>query len=76
VVPTDRTRGNGHKLKQGSFHLNIRKHYFTVRVTEYCHRLPRKVVESPSVEIFKSHLDMGLGNRLQMALPEQGGWTR
>ncbi|KFP54048.1 hypothetical protein N323_10089, partial [Cathartes aura] len=44
------------------FCLNIRKHFFTVRVTEHRHRLPREVVESPSLEVFKSHLDMVLGN--------------
>ena len=64
VVPSDRTRGNGHKLKHKRFCLNIRKHFFTVRVTKHWHRLPREVVESPSLEIFKSHLDTVLGNWL------------
>ncbi|KFQ58288.1 hypothetical protein N334_05658, partial [Pelecanus crispus] len=50
------------KLKHRRFLLNIRKCVFNVRVTECWHRLPRKVVESPSLEIFKSHLDMVLGN--------------
>jgi len=31
--------------------LNIREHFFTVRVTEHWHRLPREVVESPSLEM-------------------------
>ena len=44
VVPSDRTRGNRHRLKHGSFLLNIRKHLFTVRVTEHWHGLPREVV--------------------------------
>ena len=44
--------------------MNIRKHSFTVRVTEHWHRLPREVIASPSLEIFKCHLDMVLGNWL------------
>jgi len=50
VVPSDRTRGNGHKLKQRKFCLNMRKNFFPLRV-------PREVVESPSLEIFKTRLD-------------------
>ena len=70
-MPSDRTRGNGRKLKYTGFPLNIRKHFFTLRVTEHWHRLPRGVVESPSMEIFKSRLDMVQGNWLHMALLEQ-----
>lgn len=33
VVPIHRTRGNRKKLKHRRFSLNIRKHFFTVRVT-------------------------------------------
>ncbi|KAK4832897.1 LOW QUALITY PROTEIN: hypothetical protein QYF61_026447 [Mycteria americana] len=64
VVPSDRTRGNGHNLKHRRFPLNIRKHFFTVRVTKHWHRLPREVVESLLREIFESNLDMVLGNQL------------
>lgn len=70
---SDRTRDNGHRLKH-KFFLNTvyaRKHYFTVRVAEHWHRLPRlprEVVEFPSLEIFKSYLVKILGNWLQMTL--------
>ncbi|KFV73005.1 hypothetical protein N308_11263, partial [Struthio camelus australis] len=55
---------NGQKLKHRKFHLNLRKNFLTVRVPEHWNRLPREVVESPSLEIFKSHLDVILGNML------------
>ncbi|KFQ15757.1 hypothetical protein N330_07805, partial [Leptosomus discolor] len=55
---------NGHKLEHRKFGLNMRKNFFTLRVTEHWNRLPREVVESPSVEIFKTHLDMILCNLL------------
>jgi len=64
VVHRDGTRGSGNKLKHGTFPLNIRKHFFTVRVAKHWHRLPRRVMGSPSLEILISCLDVVLGNQL------------
>lgn len=44
--------------------VNIRKPVFAMRVVDHWIRLPREAVESASVQIFKTRLDMVLGSLL------------
>jgi len=72
VVPSNRTRGNRHKLKHRKFRLSMRKNFFPLSVTEHWNRLPREVVESPSLEIFKTRLGAVLCSLLLVTLLWQG----
>ena len=68
-------RGNGFKLKEGRFRLDIRKKFFTLRVVRHWHRLPREVAAAPSLAVFKARLDRALSNLVwgQVSLPVPGG---
>ena len=58
----NRKRGNGFKLEKSQFRIGIRKKFFTVRVVMHWNRLPREVVDAPSLQTFKARLDRAVSN--------------
>jgi len=75
-VDSDRTRGNGLKLRQGRFRLDIRRKFFTQSVVTPWTRLPEEVVHVPSLEAFKARLDVALSSLVWWlaTLHTAGGW--
>ena len=62
-VDNGRTRGNGFKLKEGSFKLDVRGKFFPMRVVRCYNSCPERLwLPRPSLEVFKARLDGALGS--------------
>jgi len=59
---SDRTSGNGFKLKEGRFRLARRQKSFMRRVAKHWNRSPREAVDAPSLAVFKARLDGAWSN--------------
>jgi len=62
MVSCDKTRINFFILKEGTFRLDMRKKFFIIKVVKHWNMLPRDVVGTPSLEIFKFRMDWILSN--------------
>ena len=51
------TRGNNYKLLNHSFHYDLCKHYFSVRIVNMWNSLPNTLVDANTVNTFKARLD-------------------
>ncbi|KAF4798722.1 hypothetical protein TURU_061853 [Turdus rufiventris] len=55
-LESDRRRGNGFKLREGWFGLDIRKIFFPANMVKHWNKLSREVMDAPSLELFKTSL--------------------
>lgn len=82
-LTSDRITGNGHKLCQGRFRLDIRKFFFPDGAMKHWNKLPKEVVNSLCLGVVKKHMGMapedifsgeyGSGNRLTAGFDDLRG---
>ena len=60
IDESTRTRGHAFKLTKKGCKLNIRKNFFSFRITNNWNNLPAYVAEAPSLNSFKARLDRHL----------------
>ena len=65
--PTNPTPLLETKVLQASIRLGVRKHFLSERTARQLHGLPREVVPSPSLELFKNHVRCGTEGHGQWA---------
>ena len=58
----DRTSENAFKLRQGRFRLDITRKFCTRNAVKHWNRLPKEILDAPSLEAFKARLDVALGS--------------
>ena len=63
IDKSERNRGHHLKLKKQRCRLDIRKYSFSHRVVDEWNKLPSVVVESESIDVFKSRLDSYMKQR-------------
>ena len=62
-VDNCRTRGNGSKLREGRFRLDVRGKFFAMRAVRCWNSCPERLwMPHPSLEVFKVRLDGALGS--------------
>ena len=62
MASSNKTSGNGFKLEESRFGLDIRKKFFTVRVLRHWNRLPGEAMNATSLEALKAGLDGAVSN--------------
>jgi len=61
-------KAEGFKLHQSRFRMDVKNNLFAERVIRHLNMLVREVVELPSLEVFKRHVDMALRDTVQLVM--------